>query len=52
MNNYYQLWIRLNPLQTAHVTVQASNPLQAKMIGESMYGQGSVLNYTEISNHG
>lgn len=44
----YQLWIRLTPTQTAHVQLQASNDLQAKMLGESIYGSGNVLNYTRI----
>jgi hypothetical protein len=44
----YELWVRLNPYQTAHVRVQASNALQAKMLGESMYGRGNVLNYTQV----
>lgn len=46
----YQLWIRLNSTQTSHVLIQASTALQAKMLGESMYGLGNVLNYTEYCN--
>ena len=44
----YEVWIRLNPYQTAHVRVQASNDIQAKMIAEAQYGSGSVLNYTRV----
>jgi hypothetical protein len=44
----YEVWIRLNAYQTAHVRVQASNDMQAKMIAESQYGAGSVLNYTRV----
>jgi hypothetical protein len=42
----YTVWIRLNPYQTAHVSVQADNDLQAKMIAEAQYGAGAVLNYS------
>lgn len=45
----YQLWIRLNPTQTAHVVIMADNDLQAKMLGESQYGHGNVLGYTQLS---
>jgi len=45
----FELWVRLNPYQTAHVRVQASNANQAKMIGEAQYGRGNVLNYTQIN---
>ncbi len=45
----YQVWIRLNQYQTAHVTVHANDDLQAKMIAESQYGHGNVLNWTRIS---
>lgn len=44
----YQLWIRLSPTQTAHVTLQAASPYQAQILGENLYGPGSVLNYTQI----
>ena len=45
----YQLWIRLNSSQTAHVVIMADNDLQAKMLGEAQYGHGNVLGYTQIS---
>jgi hypothetical protein len=45
----YEIWIRLNPYQTAHVRLQADDDLRAKMIAEAQYGQGNVLNYTRVS---
>jgi hypothetical protein len=44
----YKVWVRLNQYQTADVTINADNDLQAKMIAESLYGIGMVLNYTRI----
>ena len=44
----YEIWIRLNPYQTAHTRLHANNDIEAKMIAESQYGTGSVLNYTRI----
>ena len=44
----YEVWIRLNPYQTAHVRVQANDDYQAKLIAEAQYGQGNVLNWTRI----
>jgi hypothetical protein len=44
----YTVWIRLNPYQTANVTVNADNDLQAKLIAEAQYGSGNVLNYSRI----
>ena len=44
----YQVWVRLNQYQTTNVTVNADNDLQAKMIAESLYGVGMLLNYTRI----
>ena len=45
----YRLWVRLNPFQTTETIVSADNAIQAKLIGEHMFGIGSVLNYTELS---
>ena len=45
----YTVWIRLNPYQTANVSVWADNDWQAKMIAESQHGPGNVLNYTRVS---
>ena len=45
----YQLWVRLNNgQQTTNTIVYADNDYAAKMLGESMYGAGNVLNYTRI----
>jgi len=41
----YRVWIRLNQTQTANVIVNADNDIQAKMLAESLYGHGNVLNY-------
>lgn len=41
----YNIWVRLNPYQTANTVINADNDWQAKMIAESMYGTGNVLNY-------
>jgi hypothetical protein len=45
----YQVWIRLNPYQTAHINVNANNDWEAKLLAENMYGSGNVLNYTRVS---
>lgn len=45
----YEVWIRLNNYQTAHIRVNADDDYQAKLLAESMHGQGCVLNYTRIS---
>ena len=44
----YNVWIRLNPYQTANVVVSADNDYQAKLLAEAQYGSGNVLNYTRI----
>jgi hypothetical protein len=50
--NTYELWIKLNTqgFQTTKVRIQASNGIEAKMLGESMYGAGNVLNYTQVND--
>ena len=45
----YQVWIRINPYQTANIVIRASNDYEAKMLAESQYGSGNVLNYTRIN---
>ncbi len=45
----WQLWVRLSSMQTALTVVYASNAMDAKLLGEAQYGQGNVLNYTELS---
>jgi hypothetical protein len=44
----FMLWVRINPLQTTHTIVFANTALEAKWIGESQFGVGNILNYTEI----
>lgn len=43
----YTLWVRINAFQTTHTTVYAMDAYQAKLLGESQFGVGNVLNYTE-----
>ena len=45
----YQVWIRINPYQTANIVIRASNDYEAKMLAEAQYGSGNVLNYTRIN---
>ena len=45
----YEVWIRLNPSQTAHVRITASNDWECRMIAEAQYGEGMVLNYTRLN---
>lgn len=44
----YQVWVRINDYQTAHTVVFANDDYQAKILAESQYGQGNVLNWTRI----
>lgn len=44
----YIVWVRINQLQTAHIRVQANNDWEAKLVAESQYAPGSVLNYTRV----
>lgn len=44
----YQVWVRINELQTANTIVWADNDLQAKAIAEAQYGVGNVLGYHRI----
>jgi hypothetical protein len=46
--NLYEVWVRINNLQTVHVQIRANHDYEAKLIAEAQYGQGSVLNYTRI----
>lgn len=47
----YELWVRINPYQTAHTRIWANNDYEAKMLGEAQYGAGNVLNYTRVSEN-
>jgi len=44
----YEVWIRINNLQTAHVRIQANNDYEAKLISEAQYGKDMVLHWTRI----
>lgn len=46
--NQYRVWVRINQTQTAHVVLSASYDSEVRALAESMYGPGSVLNYTRI----
>jgi hypothetical protein len=43
----YLVWVRINAWQTAHTVVYADNDWMAKLVAESQYGVGNVLNWTE-----
>jgi hypothetical protein len=45
----YRVWVRLNQFQTADVVVNANNDWECKMLAESTYGSGTVLNYSRIN---
>ena len=46
----FQLQIRLDHGQRmAYVQVQAGNSLDARALGESMYGSGNVSNVTQVN---
>jgi hypothetical protein len=45
----YQLWVRINQLQTANTIVYADNDYSAKQLGEAQYGAGNVLSYTKVT---
>ena len=47
--NTYLVWVRINQYQTVHVRINADYDYQAKLIAESQYGSGNVLNYTLIN---
>ncbi len=45
----YEVWVKINALQTANVRMQASNAFECKQLAEAMYGVGNVLNYTAVN---
>jgi hypothetical protein len=45
----YQLWVRINPTQTANTIVYADTDYSAKQLGEAQYGTGNVLAYTRVT---
>ena len=48
----YSVWVRLDPQgqRTAHVRIRADDGYTAKLIAESQYGPGNVLNYTQVND--
>lgn len=44
----YAVWIRIDEYRTINTVIWASNDLDAKLVAESQYGQGNVLNWTRI----
>ena len=44
----YAIWARINAYQTVNTVVWAGSDIDAKMIAESQFGQGNVLNYSRI----
>jgi hypothetical protein len=49
MMHQYRLWVRVAVGQSTYTTISAQNDTAAKLLGESMFGQGMVLGYTRIS---
>ena len=46
----FNVWVRLNQLQTTNVIIHADNAITAKQLAEAQYGVGNVLNYTQIND--
>lgn len=46
----FEVWVRLNPYQTAHIRLRANNGLECKMIAEAQYGAGNILHYTQLND--
>jgi hypothetical protein len=46
----FNVWVRLNQFQTANIIIHANHGYEAKMIAESQYGSGNVLNYTQVND--
>lgn len=46
----YAIWVRINEYQTANTFIWANNDYEAKMLAESQYGVGNVLNYTRAND--
>jgi len=44
--NKYLIWAKISETQTIHTFVWASTAYEAKLIAESQFGAGNVLNYT------
>jgi hypothetical protein len=44
----YAIWARINQTQTVNTFVWADDMNQARMLAESQFGVGNVLNYTQV----
>lgn len=44
----YAIWARINQYQTVNTVVWANSDYEAKLVAESQFGQGNVLNYSRI----
>jgi hypothetical protein len=44
----YELLVRVASGVTSRTIVYASNAYEAKMLGEAQFGQGNILNWTEL----
>jgi hypothetical protein len=47
--NTYEIWVRLNKLQTAHIRLQASDFNTARLMAEAQYGTGNVLCTSQVN---
>jgi hypothetical protein len=47
----YQLWVKIDEYQTANTIIHAENDYAAKLLGESQYGIGNVLNYVRLPDY-
>ena len=45
----YAVWARINSYQTVNTFVWANDDYQAKLIAESQFGTGNVLNWTRVN---
>lgn len=48
----YEVWVKINPYQTIHTRIQADTDYDARLLAESLYGKGNVLNYTRVYDFG
>lgn len=44
----YELLVRVASSITSRTMIYASSAYEAKMLGEAQYGQGNILNWTEL----
>lgn len=46
----YELLVQIASGVTARTIIFASSAYEAKSLGEAQYGQGKILNYTELQD--